>query len=108
MNDLHLCNFLNLNIKHITITPFFSFLKEETTDVIPVDYQTLQLGSPIIDLLNFIFTATDGPFRAKYYQKLIDHYYSEFSVALARLGLNVAHAFPRETFEAELKEVLYL
>lgn len=71
-----------------------------------MDYQTLQPGSPIIDLLYFIFTATDGPFRDKYYQKLIDHYHSELGVALERLGLNIADKFSRTDFESELREVV--
>lgn len=75
--------------------------------MIPIDYQTIQAGSPVIDLFYFIFSATDGSFRANYYNKLINHYYTELGVALARLDLNIEHEFARKDFDFELKEVCY-
>ncbi|KAJ8716956.1 hypothetical protein PYW08_005355 [Mythimna loreyi] len=71
-----------------------------------VDLQTLQAGSPITDLLYFIFTGSDEEFRAKYFDKLIDHYYSELSAAMRRLNLNPDEIFPREDFDYEFKEKL--
>lgn len=74
-------------------------------EVIPVDYQTLRGGCPVVDLLYFIFTGTDKQFRANYYEKLVDHYYSELRAAIIRLGLNPDEKYSREDFDAELKEV---
>nr|ALL42054.1 ecdysteroid 22-kinase [Antheraea pernyi] len=71
-----------------------------------VDYQTLQGGSPVIDILYFIFTGSDVKFRAEYYHKLIDHYYSQLSQAMQRLGLNPENTYSREDFYFELKEKL--
>ncbi|KAJ8717581.1 hypothetical protein PYW07_005511 [Mythimna separata] len=71
-----------------------------------VDLQTLQAGSPVTDLLYFIFTGSDEEFRAKYFDKLIDHYYTELSAAMRRLSLNPDEIFSREDFDFELKEKL--
>lgn len=70
-----------------------------------MDYQTLRGGSPVADLLYFVVLGTDKQFRAHYYEKLIDHYYSELRAALIRLGLNPDEKYSREDFDAELKEV---
>ena len=71
-----------------------------------LDLQTLQPGSPAADLIYFIITGSDEEFRAKYYQKLIDHYYSELSAALKRLNLDPEKTYSREDLEYELKEVM--
>ena len=74
-------------------------------DIKIVDLQTLQGGSPVTDLIYFIFTGSDEEFRAKHYQKLIDHYYSELSAAMKRLNLDPEETFSREDFDFEMKEV---
>lgn len=74
-------------------------------DIKIVDLQTLQGGSPVTDLLYFIFTGSDEQFRAQYYEKLIDHYYQELSAALKRLHLNPDQIYSRQNFDEELKEV---
>ncbi|XP_022828838.1 uncharacterized protein LOC111357884 isoform X1 [Spodoptera litura] len=71
-----------------------------------VDLQTLQGGSPVTDLIYFIFTGSDEKFRARYYDKLLDHYYSELSAAMKRLHLNPEKTFSQEDFEHEMKEKL--
>lgn len=83
------------------------FFQDGTLQLMPVDYQTIQAGCPVIDLIYFIFTATDGQFRAKHYQQLVDYYHSELGAALARLGLDVEEEYPRADFEFELKEVSF-
>ncbi|XP_026739242.1 uncharacterized protein LOC113502052 isoform X2 [Trichoplusia ni] len=75
-------------------------------DIKIVDLQTLQGGSPVTDLLYFIFTGSDEQFRAQYYEKLIDHYYQELSAALKRLHLNPDQIYSRQNFDEELKEKL--
>ncbi|CAH0695610.1 unnamed protein product [Spodoptera exigua] len=71
-----------------------------------VDLQTLQGGSPVTDLIYFIFTGSDEKFRAQYFDKLLDHYYSELSAAMKRLQLNPDEVFSREDFDYEMKEKL--
>ena len=70
-----------------------------------MDLQGLHLGSPVADLIYFIFTGTDEEFRTKYYEKLLDHYYKQLSVAMKRLNLIPEEIFSREDFDYEMKEV---
>ncbi|KAL0809686.1 hypothetical protein ABMA28_011203 [Loxostege sticticalis] len=74
--------------------------------VVAVDYQTMHEGSVVMDLLYFIFTGSDGAFRAKHYEQLIDFYYENLAASLKRLNLNPEEAFPRSVFDEELKEML--
>ncbi|KAG6455950.1 hypothetical protein O3G_MSEX009490 [Manduca sexta] len=76
------------------------------THVRIVDYQTIRGGSPVIDLLYFIFSSTDEQFRAQYYEQLLDHYYNELSLAMKRLALNPNEIYSREDFEIEYKTKL--
>ncbi|XP_047030981.1 uncharacterized protein LOC124638145 [Helicoverpa zea] len=81
-------------------------LDDGKVDIKIVDLQTLQGGSPIIDLLYFIFTGSDEQFRAKYFDRLVEHYYSQLSAAMKRFNLNPQEIFSKEDFEQELKEKL--
>ncbi|KAJ8717584.1 hypothetical protein PYW07_005514 [Mythimna separata] len=71
-----------------------------------LDLQTMQKGSPVADLVYFIITGSDEKFRAQYYEKLIDHYYTELNAAMKRLNLDPEETYSREDFEYELKEKL--
>ncbi|KAL0859166.1 hypothetical protein ABMA27_010990 [Loxostege sticticalis] len=74
--------------------------------VVVVDYQTLHVGSVAKDLLYFILSGSDGAFRAKHYDQLIDYYYENLAAALKRLNLDPEETFPRTNFDEELKEML--
>ncbi|XP_026493300.2 uncharacterized protein LOC113398657 [Vanessa tameamea] len=75
-------------------------------DVISVDYQTLQMSSPIIDLMYFIFTGSDKNFRKHHMKDTIEHYYTELRAALERLNLNPDEVYPRDDFDYELQKVM--
>ncbi|XP_022830775.1 uncharacterized protein LOC111359177 [Spodoptera litura] len=81
-------------------------LHDGSVDVKIVDLQTLQCGSPVNDLIFFIFTGSDETFRAQYFDKLLDHYYTELSAAMKRLQLTPDETFSREDFDFEMKEKL--
>ncbi|GBP67868.1 hypothetical protein EVAR_86694_1 [Eumeta japonica] len=74
--------------------------------LIPVDYQTLHCGSPISDLLYFIFNGTDAEFREHHYGRLIDHYYATFAGYLLKLNLDPEELYPREHFDEDYKRYL--
>nr|XP_049701044.1 uncharacterized protein LOC126055542 [Helicoverpa armigera] len=78
--------------------------KDGKVDIKILDLQTLQAGSPVMDLLYFIFTGSDEQFRAKYFDRLVEHYYSQLSASMRRLHLNPHEIFSKEDFYAELKE----
>ncbi|XP_022817346.1 uncharacterized protein LOC111350131 [Spodoptera litura] len=81
-------------------------LDDGSVDIKVVDLQTMYAGSPISDLIYFIIAGTDEKFRAQYFEKLLDHYYSELNAAMKRLKLNPDETFSREDFDSELKEKL--
>ncbi|XP_013187132.2 uncharacterized protein LOC106132312 [Amyelois transitella] len=80
--------------------------KDGTIDLIPIDYQTVNGGNCITDLLYFIFSGSDSQFRERYYQRLIDHYYDSLKAALIRLKLNPDEIYSRKDFDSELKRIL--
>ncbi|XP_063894252.1 uncharacterized protein LOC110377938 [Helicoverpa armigera] len=80
--------------------------KDGKVDIKVLDLQTLQAGSPVTDLVYFIFTGSDEQFRAKYFDRLVEHYYSQLSASMRRLHLNPHEIFSKEDFYAEFKEKL--
>ncbi|KPJ00871.1 hypothetical protein RR46_01350 [Papilio xuthus] len=72
-------------------------------DIVPLDYQGCQISSPLRDLMYFIFSGTDGVFRARYYRQLLDSYYSELNKALRRLHVDPEKVYSKEDFEYELE-----
>ncbi|KAJ8716961.1 hypothetical protein PYW08_005360 [Mythimna loreyi] len=75
-------------------------------DIKIVDLQITHGGCPVADVIYFIFTSTDEDFRAKYYERLLEHYYTQLSAAMKRLNLDPEETYSREDFEYELKEKL--
>uniref|UniRef100_A0A2A4JJH8 CHK kinase-like domain-containing protein n=1 Tax=Heliothis virescens TaxID=7102 RepID=A0A2A4JJH8_HELVI len=77
--------------------------KDGKVDIKILDLQTLQAGSPITDLIYFIFMGSDEQFRARYFDQLVEHYYSQLSAAMRRLHLNPHELFPKKDFDEEFK-----
>ncbi|CAB3219722.1 unnamed protein product [Arctia plantaginis] len=73
-----------------------------------LDLQTMQATSPMIDLMYFIFTGSDGQFRAQYFEKLLELYYTELEEALKRFHLVPEKVYSRADFDHDLKEKLPL
>ncbi|KAI5636509.1 ecdysteroid kinase domain-containing protein [Phthorimaea operculella] len=80
--------------------------KDNNVEVMLLDYQTLHVGCPAADLLYFEASATDGAFRAKHHERLINHYYEELSAAMQRLGVDPVKTYSREQFDSELKQMM--
>ncbi|XP_063534910.1 uncharacterized protein LOC134744893 [Cydia strobilella] len=71
-------------------------------EIVPLDYQTLKSGSPVADLMHFVFSGSDAEFRRLHYQRLMDHYFTQLTLALQQLNVDVEKLYPRETFDADL------
>ncbi|KAI5636507.1 ecdysteroid kinase domain-containing protein [Phthorimaea operculella] len=80
--------------------------KSNEVEVIILDYQTMHIGCPAADIMYFVASATDSAFRAKYYERLINHYYEELSAAMRRLGVDPEKAYSRKLFDSELKQMM--
>ncbi|KAI8425940.1 hypothetical protein MSG28_004934 [Choristoneura fumiferana] len=78
----------------------------EVTDVIPVDYQLLYYGCPIIDFLYFIFLGTDQQFRKDHLEYLKDLYFDTLKNMLQYFEIDIKSVFSREDFEGLYKDVL--
>lgn len=74
-------------------------------EMVTVDYQTLEMANPIIDILFFIFVGSDKNFRDRHFHQSLNHYYDELSKALKRFRLNPQEVYAREDFDADFKEV---
>ncbi|XP_028179111.1 uncharacterized protein LOC114366441 [Ostrinia furnacalis] len=75
-------------------------------DMVPLDYQIINHGSPLIDLLYFCFGATDREFRKKYLEHLKDLYFSTMEQFLKYFEMDIQKYYPREEFEDLFKKRL--
>ncbi|XP_023936576.2 uncharacterized protein LOC112044832 [Bicyclus anynana] len=82
-------------------------IKEDgTLEVISLDYQTLQRGNPILDLMYFLFNGSDKGFRDRHFNQTLNFYYEELCLALRRLNLDPEFIYPRKNYEDEVQKVL--
>ncbi|CAF4926713.1 unnamed protein product [Pieris macdunnoughi] len=84
-------------------------IKEENgklIDVLPIDYQQIYYGNPIIDLIYFIYASSDRPFRKQHLHHLKEFYYSAFSEFLSNFDMTVQNVYPKETFDKCFNECL--
>ncbi|XP_040152163.1 uncharacterized protein LOC120893969 [Anopheles arabiensis] len=69
-----------------------------------IDWQLSRYGSPVLDLVYFIFNCTDEEMRSHSYQRLLSIYYQSLSEHLHNLGGDVERQFPRSAFREQLKK----
>uniref|UniRef100_A0A182K9B0 CHK kinase-like domain-containing protein n=1 Tax=Anopheles christyi TaxID=43041 RepID=A0A182K9B0_9DIPT len=69
-----------------------------------IDWQLSRYGSPVLDLVYFIFNCTDEELRAHGYQRLLSIYYHSLSEHLHNLGGDVERQYPRSAFRDQLKK----
>ncbi|KAL0871631.1 hypothetical protein ABMA27_004157 [Loxostege sticticalis] len=81
-------------------------IEGKITDLVPVDYQLLCHGSPLNDILYFIFGATDREFRRKHLDYLKNLYYDTMKQFLKYFDMDVQKYYPKEEYERLLKERL--
>ncbi|XP_069361565.1 uncharacterized protein [Maniola hyperantus] len=80
--------------------------EDGTLDIISIDYQTLQYGNPILDLMYFIFSGSDKKFRDNHFKQTLELYYTELCAALRRFDLDPNEIYPREDFDYELQKAM--
>ncbi|XP_061714677.1 uncharacterized protein LOC133523215 [Cydia pomonella] len=79
---------------------------DNITEVIPVDYQLLYYGCPVLDFIYFIFLCTDQEFRRNHLNDLKDLYYESLRMFLKYFNMDVESVYPRREFETEYKKRL--
>lgn len=68
-----------------------------------LDWQLARFASPVLDLYDIIFTATDKPLRDKEYKNLLDCYHQTFTKTIKILGSD-PEIFTRRHFDEHLKK----
>lgn len=74
--------------------------------MIPVDYQLVAYGCPLLDLLYFIYLATDRKFRDTHLVRLKNLYYKSLNDFLHYFDMSAESVFPKKTFENLFQEKL--
>lgn len=69
-----------------------------------MDWQISRYGSPVIDLIYYIFSATDKDLRASEYKNLLNLYHSSLSEIVKKLGSDPEKLFSFKDFEAQIKK----
>ncbi|KAL4705983.1 hypothetical protein ACJJTC_004962 [Scirpophaga incertulas] len=83
---------------------------DAVTEVIPIDYQLIHSGCPVLDFLYFIFISTDRDFRRKHLEDLKNGYFNTvkkfltfFSIDVEDLNLIEDNKYPDLTRLSEAK-----
>lgn len=69
-----------------------------------IDWQISRCCSPVLDLVHFIFSCTDGDLRANHYDELFEIYYQSLKTLLDRLGGDAEKQFPFEALQKHLNQ----
>lgn len=68
-----------------------------------VDWQFLSYNSPTLDVLNYVFTATDRGLRGEFYGHLIQLYHFTLSETIELLGSHADQLYPFDVMTQQLK-----
>ncbi|CAH2039244.1 unnamed protein product, partial [Iphiclides podalirius] len=75
-------------------------------EVIPVDFQLLYYGLPMIDLIYLIYSSTDKEFRDKHLKALKDLYFDTMENYLQYFAIDINSVYPRKQMEADYDDCL--
>ncbi|CAG9794069.1 unnamed protein product [Diatraea saccharalis] len=75
----------------------------EIKKVIPVDYQIINYGCPVTDLIYFVFMGSDKNLRRDHLEDFKDLYYETFENFLAHFNVRAKDVYSRERFEKEYR-----
>lgn len=68
-----------------------------------IDWQLYRYGSPVLDILYYVFSATDKETRDKHYDNLLQLYYDALSKIVRRLGSDPDKLFTFNDLQDQLK-----
>lgn len=69
-----------------------------------IDWQVARYGSPVLDLVYFIFICTDHAFRVKHFDELINIYHRTIKEFLDAMKCDIASQFPMTALLRQLKK----
>ncbi|XP_035896949.1 uncharacterized protein LOC118505364 isoform X1 [Anopheles stephensi] len=68
-----------------------------------IDFQMVRCGSPVLDIVLFLYCCTDQALRSAHYDQLLGAYHQSFSEMLTDLGTDARETFPATALTAELE-----
>ncbi|XP_050664950.1 uncharacterized protein LOC126965393 [Leptidea sinapis] len=80
--------------------------KDESLHVIPIDFQQIYFGNPIIDLIYFIYASSEREFRKTYRNHLKDYYYDSIDMFLKHFKMDFKCIYPKDEFDKCFNECL--
>nr|XP_019559290.2 uncharacterized protein LOC109428070 [Aedes albopictus] len=72
-------------------------------EVLLLDWQLVRYGSPVLDLLYFIFCCTDEALRERHYDEMIRIYYTALKDLLEKVGSEAMDLFPLTALLRQMK-----
>lgn len=78
--------------------------RQQPEDIAFIDWQISRYASPVLDLVYFLFTATDKETRDKHYESLLKLYHDSFSTLLRKFGEDPDKIYPFDALKQELKK----
>ncbi|XP_046968892.1 uncharacterized protein LOC124536404 [Vanessa cardui] len=88
------------------LTPTLLEKNGEPVELMIIDYQLIEYGSPIKDLILFLYFGSDREFRREHVNKLKELYFETLSRFLQYFDIDVETIFPRQKFEKTYREWL--
>ncbi|KAJ8713721.1 hypothetical protein PYW07_014091 [Mythimna separata] len=98
-----------LCLRHGDFRPNNILVKENNgvvSEMIPIDYQLICYGCPILDFIYFIFSSTDQKFRRSHLLHLKELYYNNLRSFLKYFSLDVSSVYPKNDFERDFEDML--
>uniref|UniRef100_A0A182VRI2 CHK kinase-like domain-containing protein n=1 Tax=Anopheles minimus TaxID=112268 RepID=A0A182VRI2_9DIPT len=80
-----------------------NFLFHPSDHVRMIDFQMVRCGSPVLDIVLFVYCCTDQALRSQHYDQLLGAYYQSFSELLTDLGTDPHETFPASALSEELQ-----
>ncbi|XP_047534988.1 uncharacterized protein LOC125069512 [Vanessa atalanta] len=84
----------------------FRVINGEPVELIIIDYQLIEYGSPIKDLILFLYFGSDREFRREHIDKLKELYFETLSRFLQYFNIDVENILPRQKFDKTYREWL--
>lgn len=78
---------------------FFRYADGQPVEAKLIDFQMLRYAPPANDLNSLLYLSTDRAFRSRYYNDVIQHYYTRLRQNLQLYDLNIDHLLPWDTFQ---------
>uniref|UniRef100_A0A4Y0BMJ8 CHK domain-containing protein n=1 Tax=Anopheles funestus TaxID=62324 RepID=A0A4Y0BMJ8_ANOFN len=80
-----------------------NFLFHPVSHVRMIDFQMVRYGSPVLDIILFVYCCTDQALRVQHYEQLLSAYYQSFSELVSDLGTDPTQTFPASALNSELE-----